>query len=276
MQGDIIKMIDADGNTVAEYRYDGWGNVIYQFGSMADINPYRYRGYRFDLDSGLYYLNSRYYDSSIGRFISADSINYLSSKSNTGLNLYAYCGNNPIMNIDPSGKWFFGTLIGLISGAIVGAVVAAINGDDILTGMAIGAVTGALTGLAIDTLGGSALAMTAFTIGFGGSIASQTLMENKDLMDVNLIEAVGSGFLNMGFSALGKFAGNSINDFSMGEKIFATILYEFNFAGLGLVTDISNSALTENLVVTPRNIIDAISSIFNFTEHQSNELVGID
>src|SRR5690606_30882858 len=157
-----------------------------------------------------------------------------------------------------------------------GAVVAAINGDDILTGMAIGAVTGALTGLAIDTLGGSALAMTAFTIGFGGRIASQTLMENKDLMDVNLIASVGSGFLNMGFSALGKFAGNSINDFSMGEKIFATILYEFNFAGLGLVTDISNSALTENLVVTPRNIIDAISSIFNFTEHQSNELVGID
>ncbi|MDY0295654.1 MAG: RHS repeat-associated core domain-containing protein, partial [Acholeplasmataceae bacterium] len=94
--------------TVAKYRYDAWGNIVYQWDSglgIANANPYRYRSYRFDSGTGLYYLNARYYDPSIGRFISADSINYLDPSSGQGLNLYAYCGNNPVMYVDPSGNF---------------------------------------------------------------------------------------------------------------------------------------------------------------------------
>ena len=122
LQGDIIEIVDASGTSVAKYRYDAWGNIIYQWDSglgIANANPYRYRSYRLDSGTGLYYLNARYYDPSIGRFISADSINYLDPSSGQGLNLYAYCGNNPVMYVDISGE--FPILITLIvTGLIVG------------------------------------------------------------------------------------------------------------------------------------------------------------
>jgi len=126
LQGDIIEIVDASGNTVARYLYDAWGNnIIDPWDSglgIADINPYRYRSYRLDSETGLYYLNSRYYDPSIGRFMSADSINYLDPSSGQGLNLYAYCGNNPVMYTDPSGNLLltFAATIGL---AIIGTII---------------------------------------------------------------------------------------------------------------------------------------------------------
>jgi RHS repeat-associated protein len=109
LQGDIIEMVDINGNTVVKYRYDAWGNIIYSWYdtglgyNLSTINPYRYRGYRYDNDLKLYYLQSRYYDPSIGRFINADSVNYLDPSGYTGLNLYAYCGNNPVMYSDITG-----------------------------------------------------------------------------------------------------------------------------------------------------------------------------
>ena len=124
LQGDIIEMVDINGNTVVKYRYDAWGNIIYSWYdtglgyNLATINPYRYRGYRYDNDLKLYYLQSRYYDPSVGRFINADSVNYLDPSGYTGLNLYAYCGNNPVMYTDITGE--FPILITLI---IVGAIV---------------------------------------------------------------------------------------------------------------------------------------------------------
>ncbi|HCZ23395.1 MAG TPA: hypothetical protein DHV05_00840, partial [Acholeplasmataceae bacterium] len=96
MQGDIIELVDISGNTVVEYKYDAWGNIVYQTPnqSLGDINPYRYRGYRFDEETGFYYLNSRYYNPVIGRFISSDGL--LGKQGDTiGHNMYAYCANNP-------------------------------------------------------------------------------------------------------------------------------------------------------------------------------------
>ena len=71
--------------------------------TLAELNPFRYRGYYYDEETGLYYLKSRYYDPEAGRFITIDDISYIDPDTINGLNLYAYCGNNPVMNVDPNG-----------------------------------------------------------------------------------------------------------------------------------------------------------------------------
>ena len=100
LQGDIIAITNSDGDTVAKYSYDAWGKCSIVFdstGYIADINPFRYRGYYLDKETNLYYLNSRYYDANTGRFINADSPEYVSIQ---GGNLFAYCGNCPTKNAD--------------------------------------------------------------------------------------------------------------------------------------------------------------------------------
>ena len=72
---------------------------------IGNLNPFRYRGYYYDTDTGFYYLNSRYYDPQVKRFINADDISYLGANGDMqGFNLYAYCSNNPVMYVDPSGE----------------------------------------------------------------------------------------------------------------------------------------------------------------------------
>ena len=112
IQGDVVALVNADGDVVAKYSYDAWGiNYVYDAeGKMnasdsfiGNINPFRYRGYYYDRETGLYYLQTRYYDPTAGRFINADSADYLDPESINGLNLYAYCGNNPVRGSDPYG-----------------------------------------------------------------------------------------------------------------------------------------------------------------------------
>ena len=116
-QGDITGLIDASGVEVVRYTYDSWGKPISITGSLATTvgakNPYRYRGYRYDTESGLYYLQSRYYDPSIKRFISAD-IFVSTGQGFSGNNVYAYCGNQPINRSD-SGGMFWETAFDVVS-----------------------------------------------------------------------------------------------------------------------------------------------------------------
>jgi RHS repeat-associated protein len=102
-QGDITHIVDGDGNEVASYEYDAWGNHLeVTGGDIAQLNPYRYRGYRYDSETGLYYLQSRYYNPEWGRFINADG--YVNTGQGiVGSNMFAYCGNNPISRIDSAG-----------------------------------------------------------------------------------------------------------------------------------------------------------------------------
>lgn len=96
---------------MAQYTYDAWGNILSKSGTMADSNPYRYAGYRWDDAVGMYYLNARYYKPDIMRFISQDPVD--------GMNLYAYCDDNPINKVDPSGEW---SLFGWYDGGFWGLV----------------------------------------------------------------------------------------------------------------------------------------------------------
>ena len=100
LQGDIVQIIDTNGAVVVEYTYDAWGKVLNVTGSMAGtlgtVQPFRYRGYVYDVEAGLYYLRSRYYNPVRFRFVNADSL--------IQGNLYCYCHNVPISYSDSSGQ----------------------------------------------------------------------------------------------------------------------------------------------------------------------------
>lgn len=108
LQGDIIALLDGNGKTVVEYTYDIWGRLLGITGEQADtigmINPLRYRGYYYDSETELYYLQSRYYAPEQMRFLSQDDPVFSNEQGEPlGSNLYAYCLNNPVLDSDPSG-----------------------------------------------------------------------------------------------------------------------------------------------------------------------------
>ncbi len=103
LQGDVMYLVNADGVQVAAYDYDPYGKIITATGELAEINPMRYRGYYYDTETGFYYLQSRYYDPEICRFINVDS--YASTgQSYLGYNTFVYCNNNPILYSDGKGR----------------------------------------------------------------------------------------------------------------------------------------------------------------------------
>ena len=182
LQGDVIAIYDTNGTLKVKYKYDAWGNCTVASGTtdytLARINPIRYRGYYFDADTGLYYLNARYYNPEWRRFISPDDTSYLDPETPNGLNLYVYCNNDPVNYADPSGhftlpnwaKWIIGgvafatafTITAVTGGALIpmlvhmgasilmgGLIQGGINvvqGGNFWEGFADGAANGALTG----------------------------------------------------------------------------------------------------------------------------------
>ena len=104
LQGDVVRIIDLSGTEVASYVYDAWGNIKDTNGepTIREINPIRYRGYVYDTETGLYYLQSRYYDPFAGRFLNADAY-YDTCNSVLSTNMFAYCESDPINYIDPYG-----------------------------------------------------------------------------------------------------------------------------------------------------------------------------
>lgn len=103
--GDVVSIYGTGGNKVGEYVYDAWGNctITLDTNGIASRNPIRYRGYYYDQDMKLYYLNARYYSPEWRRFISPDNTAYLDIENANGLNLYTYCNNDPVNYYDPSG-----------------------------------------------------------------------------------------------------------------------------------------------------------------------------
>ena len=108
-QGDVIGILDSAGTKVVTYTYDSWGKPVTTTGRLATTvgldNSYRYKGYRYDTETGLYYLNSRYYNPEWDRFINADDVSFVTASLDdlTDKNLFAYCDNNPVNRADSSG-----------------------------------------------------------------------------------------------------------------------------------------------------------------------------
>ena len=218
LQGDIIGIYDTNGNCVASYTYNAWGEhtvTNYTSANIGNINPFRYRGYYYDIETGFYYLNARYYDPQIKRFVSADSIEYLGAGSALkSYNLYAYCENNPISFLDTKGN-FLCTTIGALVGGLFGAATALVEGKkgrEIWASAANGAISGAVAGVAADVImvtGGSGAVVVGVYAAAGalGSYAG-TLTENaingndvlsKEIQCEVLIDAAWGG----AFGALG-------------------------------------------------------------------------
>ncbi|MBR2617754.1 MAG: RHS repeat-associated core domain-containing protein, partial [Paludibacteraceae bacterium] len=195
LQGDVIAIYDANGEKHAEYAYDAWGNceVVYADNDkVAYANPIRYRGYYYDTETGLYYLNARYYSPEWRRFISPDAAEYIDPETPNGLNLYAYCVNDPVNYADPSGhdpEWWqwalFGVGAALVAvaagmallgtggvaafgmGALIGS--AAVGGAGAVVGGVVGYATGGVEGILGGVLTGFGIgAIVGFAV--GGSI----------------------------------------------------------------------------------------------------------
>ena len=206
--GDIVAIRNESGSIVATYEYDAWGNVTVkgEYGIIntnstfiGNINPFRYRGYYYDNETGFYYLQTRYYDPTICRFINADNYELVAELSSVAgqLNMYAYCNNNPIMYTDESGEIVISLLVGLGISFVVGAGISIVSqgvqkGWDNINYLQAG----------VDGL--FAVASTAIAYTGIGIVASMTL-------------GAGIGFAQYGLSAAA-FGG----EFNLQGALFAT------------------------------------------------------
>ena len=105
LQGDVVRIVDLSGTEVASYVYDAWGNIKDTKGdpTVRELNPIRYRGYVYDTETSLYYLQSRYYNPFTGRFLNADIYCDTGTDTTLSTNMFAYCENNPINKSDQTG-----------------------------------------------------------------------------------------------------------------------------------------------------------------------------
>jgi len=168
LQGDVVGIYDQTGNKLIGYTYDAWGGrTTTQYNgapwSVVTKNPLGYRGYYYDSELGFYCLGTRYYDQNTHRFISPDDLTYLGANGDlNSYNLYAYCSNNPVNFVDPTGNFAISATLAMI-----------------LIGTAIGAVTG-----------------------FGMDAGKQLIANGWDFEDVDWGSAVNSGIVGaaLGFS----------------------------------------------------------------------------
>ena len=205
VQGDIVAVYNQSGAKIGTYTYDAWGNHTVTAASgistqesqvLNTLNPFRYRGYFYDVETGLYYLQSRYYNPEWGRFISADDVSYLGANGDLqAFNLFAYCSNQPINYSDVSGE-FIGALVGGAIGAVFGAVSGYISavqsGDDVkmavISGAISGAVIGALGAAVVDPISLALVSVASGVVAVTNNIVNQTYNYCKEQGDNSNME----------------------------------------------------------------------------------------
>ena len=277
--GNVIEILDTTGTTVVKYTYDAWGNhkVLNPDGTentsavfIGNINPIRYRSYYFDTETGLFCVSSRYYDPQVGRFISADDISYLDPNTIGGTNLYAYCLNNPVMYVDPTGHSAIALLIafgiGAVLGGIYGGISAAANNQNVLVGITIGAVVGGLTGLITEVASVPLMLLGTFVVGAGGDVASQIFLDGKSFGEVNLISAAWVGVANVGLALVGKAF--SIVDAMNGLKGLDKIIY-------GTITNspLLGMGMAINMGISQHSSIYTIDDLYNDMFGKNKQLI---
>ena len=158
LQGDVTQIRSIYGTVLVEYAYDAWGNVLDISGTYASTlgqnNPIRYRGYYYDSETSLYYLNSRYYDPANRRWINADNRISGIGGSIQGYNMFAYCMNNPVNMSDPTGNWPSWSNLLKGSAWLAVGITAVCVGVSVLT---CGVATPAMMAVAAVTVGSGAL-----------------------------------------------------------------------------------------------------------------------
>ena len=238
-QGDVIALLNSAGALVASYNYGAWGNYsvhddkgakITKASFIGHINPLRYRGYYYDRETRLYYLQSRYYDFANCRFINADTFATTDANGFLSANMFAYCENNPIMLVDQDGGVpviIAGALIGGLVGAVSGALSSALQGGDkseimagALSGMVTGFVAGAVSTAApilAATLDVSGMAMLGAASAVSGAVGtfSSALSQKSTKGKVDWGEAV----LNGGLTAIDTFASRGVGIIARGSGI---------------------------------------------------------
>ena len=158
---------------------DANGNDLTSSSHIGNRNPFRYRGYFYDVETGLYYLQTRYYDPEIGRFLNMDSISYADPEQFHGLNLYAYCANNPVNYVDPTGHFpILALILGITALAGLGLTIGGVaSGNNTLT-------AAGLTMVAIPALISGGMAIAA---GIGGATLTGVIG------GITTVAGVGSG-----------------------------------------------------------------------------------
>lgn len=230
LTGDVIGIMRAsDGIVVATYDYDAWGKCKvnnYENLTIGTENPFRFKGYYLDNETGLYYINSRYYSPEFGRFISADTTGVLGvSEDLHEKNLYAYCDNNPVTRADSSGAaWHIaiGAGVGAVAG-LVGQMVSdlttsllneriTISNWQTYTGAILGGAGGGATLAATGNIGLFNAVTGAITTGAGATLEKITIKNyDKSWGEIALNTAIDGG-VSYG---LGKLPG--VNKYTAGR-----------------------------------------------------------
>ena len=237
-QNDIIALLDNSGNVVVKYKYDAWGKCLTTIvdssaTTIAELNPFRYRSYYLDTETNLYFLKTRHYDPETGRFMTIDDISYLDPESINGLNLYAYCLNNPVMMIDNSGcapAWWQWLVSGLTLAAGialcfvpggqafgVGLIVAGATSmtSNILSAAGVNVKTATIVTNVLSIVGGIALCFTPFAaigasmigsgvLGIAGGYVSEAFSGSFELGSAigNIVGGIVGSGIYKGISAL--------------------------------------------------------------------------
>ena len=223
LQGDVTGIYDASGTKIGEYTYDAWGNCSVTYGIGKDVvknNPIRYRSYYYDKETNLYYLNARYYDPALRRFLSLDSTEYLNPDTPNGLNLYAYCYNDPVNYADPSGH-----NPALLENILNGVGVVAETALFVAAIVASAGSVGALVGVGAAAIGLSSTAVS--TVITAATVSTYVVAGGVGLFGAsNAMEVLSGGI-------------NPIRDYVMGGNQVAYNIVNGSFDTLGTIATIA-------------------------------------
>ena len=276
--GDIVGIADAAGNLITSYTYDAWGKVISVTGSntvIGELNPFRYRSYYYDSDIQLYYLQSRYYDPEIGRFINSDDVNFIGvSNTDVSYNAFAYCGNNPTNGTDFTGyayylrnyvsTWFVRMLIKLFGTDLAnGEVTFSFNKLGIKLIVTALALSYTLNPSALFKINGNKLSMSAggISISLGGGEAAVSSSFTYKNVTTSIVSKLGKKSLAIGFAMMQWVKNSRANTkLNVGYKVLLEITY-VALAGMA-ATVVAVSYVVPQVSVLLAHVAKTILSIY--------------